>query len=481
MKKRQDRAVDFSEIPPHDTGAELAVLRAVLNSAYADTAPETLDVAAGIVKPDDFYSDANRRIFRALLAIRDAGEPIEVLSLHRRLESAGELEATGGAAYIGEILQEISLPFHAAFYSGIIADKAKLRRAAYVAAGLLAECQAPDATASKVKQLLDAATNELDGCASIRLVGARQWVVDGIAGIETKAEPTIPTGFPALDEKLFGGLRKKNQVVLGARPRVGKTTTAGNLIRNICFRQKIPTIFFSLEMTRQEILKRIVSDVADVYHGKILQPERLCKRDWEQITESSSALYESPFFIDDRCGITLSEILSTIRLGVRKHGVQVVFVDQASLINAELPSQTASKRDEITAVSGRLDHQTFFRYVETIQQRLTYILDDTFDYFTEVSDEPNIDPTIIATIEKEWYFAEMEHVDPLKEAEAAIKLNNARLMSKKEYFARYGQDSEQQAAQMRKEDELFPPPMNPDQPPQITDQRGNDERTNQDR
>ena len=110
--------------------------------------------------------------------------------------------------------------------------------------------------------------------------------------------------------------------------------------------------------------------------------------------------------------------------------------------------------------SGRLDHQTFFRYVETIQQRLTYILDEVFDYFIETNNDPAIIPEQVATFEKEWYFAELEHVDPHKEASAAIKLLNARLLTRKEYFAKYGQDSEQQAAQMRKEDELFPPPMN---------------------
>ena len=114
--------------------------------------------------------------------------------------------------------------------------------------------------------------------------------------------------------------------------------------------------------------------------------------------------------------------------------------------------------------SGRLDHQTFFRYVETIQQRLTYILDAIFDYFTETGDDSTIDPAFIATIEKEWYFAELIHVDPLKEADASIKLVNARLLTRKEYFAKYGQDSEQQAAQMRKEDELFSPLVNPNQP-----------------
>ncbi|MCL2624785.1 MAG: phage portal protein [Planctomycetaceae bacterium] len=105
--------------------------------------------------------------------------------------------------------------------------------------------------------------------------------------------------------------------------------------------------------------------------------------------------------------------------------------------------------------SGRLDHQTFFRYVETIQQRLTYILDAIFDYWAEQDDD--LDPAFIATIETEWYFAEMQHVDPLKEAEAAIKLVFAGLMTKKEYFAKYGQDVEQQVIQMRKEAELFGP------------------------
>ena len=87
--------------------------------------------------------------------------------------------------------------------------------------------------------------------------------------------------------------------------------------------------------------------------------------------------------------------------------------------------------------SGRLDHQTFFRYVETIQQRLIYILDEIFDYFTETSNDPGINPEFVGTIKKEWYFAELQHVDPLKEADASIKLLNARLLTRKEYFAKY--------------------------------------------
>lgn len=350
--KERDKAVDLIEsIPPNNTDAERFILCAVLDPLYAESAPETLDTVAGIVKADDFYSDANRRIFQALLAMRDAGEPIEAISLHNHLEKTSELEAVGGTAYIAEIVTNTALPTHSAHYARIVSDKAKLRRTKSLAASLFQECLSPDADPSRVRQYLDRAKDELDGRESSGMVNSRQWVLDGLFAMDAETEPAISTGFPALDEKLSSGFRRKNQIVIGARPRVGKTTTAGNLIRNICFGQKIPTAFFSLEMSRDEILKRMLADIADVYHGKIVQPKRLCKHDREQIVDVTNDLGECPFFIDDRCGTTLSEMLSKIRLCVRKNGVQIVFIDQASLINAELPSPTASKRDEITAVS----------------------------------------------------------------------------------------------------------------------------------
>lgn len=339
---------DLSQPPPNDTDAE----RGLLGSFLIE--PSIIDRYSPRLSPDDFYSDANRRIFAVLNRLRDDGIPGDVIVLVDRLRSNGEIEAVGGEAAIYEIMSACHTITNADHYAGIIAEKSLRRRLLAETGNLRAAVLQGDSPAvqllSRWQQSLELL---VESTPRKTLFSAADLTTESLSLLDRIEDSPIATGYEHLDETLGGGFRPKSLVVIGARPRGGKTVSVVNLMQNICIGAGVPGVFFSLEMTATEIYYRLLSNESGVYSSKLGPGAairgQLTAYDMGQIIEAGNRLAESPFWIDDRSGASVSEIASTMRLFHRKHGARIFFIDYAGIVNAELPDR--SIREQIGGVA----------------------------------------------------------------------------------------------------------------------------------
>lgn len=326
----------FDDTPPQNLGAERAVLSALLNSAYAETAPETLDTVAAIVNPDDFYNDANRRIFRTMLAMRDAGEPIGALALRDRLEKAGELEAAGGEAYLAEIALETALPTHAAHHARTVVDKAKLRKLRYEILKSLSDTTAAGANASSIVRSLSAALEDGFEPRKTACFSSAEWMLAVSATFSAGSE-TVSSGIDGLDRILCGGFRPGELIIVAARPSVGKTALALGFFLHVAVDCATPTVFYSLEMSEVELGRRAISNRSNVFLSKLRVPEILTRYDSDRIVEAQSAIGDSPAFFRRASGFTLGDVSNDLHRLAERRKIKIAFIDYLGLIGHDDP------------------------------------------------------------------------------------------------------------------------------------------------
>lgn len=342
---------EFSEgdtLPPNDVGAERALLGAFLID------PEIVDSYSPKLEPDDFYFDANRRIFAALAELQNEGIGADIVVLLDKLRNNGELDAVGGEAAIAEIMGACHTTLNADRYAAIIAEKSLRRKLISEAAGIRSEAQQGESPAPlQISRRLQSLERLSESVPRKTLFDAGSLVTETLSLLDRSDEAPISTGYDSVDNMLNGGFRPKNLVVIAARPRGGKTAAAVNLVQNTCLGNRVPTAFFSLEMTASEIAFRIISHESRVFSAKLTPGAairgQLASYDIARIAEAGERLKKSPFWIEEKSGASLSEIVSSMRMLHRKHGVRMFFVDYAGIVDAELPDRPI--REQITRVA----------------------------------------------------------------------------------------------------------------------------------
>jgi len=336
--------------PPRNLEAERAVIGSIL------LLPDTCDDVAMILRPEDFYDDANQRLYTHIRAMHDSGKRIDLTLLHDRLKSAGELELVGGRAYLAELYQSVPTAAHAVYYAQIVRDKATLRSLIYSSTEILRD--AYDESVDP-REMLSQAEQKIFGILDTRgsgeLSNLRDVLQDAMARMNARmtGEQTIggvETGFKDFDE-LTGGLHESELIILAARPSMGKTALALNIAEHVAVNQKVGTLFVSLEMAAIELADRMLCSSAEV-NGQRLRNGTISNDDRSKLVEKAAEMSQAPLYIDDSPSRTMTEISAAARRLKRKDGLGLIIIDYLQLIEPD--SSKDPRQEQVAKIARRL-------------------------------------------------------------------------------------------------------------------------------
>ncbi|MBI5793882.1 replicative DNA helicase [Candidatus Uhrbacteria bacterium] len=341
-------------IPPHNLEAEQSLLGCLLIDRDA-----IIKVADG-VHGDDFYREAHQKIFEAILQLFERHDPIDILSVGNRLEEQGLTSRVGGRAYLVELSNTVPTSAHVVHYGEIVQKKATLRRLLTAATEITQIGFDED---EDVEMSIDAAERALFNVSekynkqtfvSIRSVLHEAFDrIDELHKGQGKLRG-LTTGFRELDN-LLAGLQKSDLVILAARPSVGKTSLALDIARQIGVEAKIPVGFFSLEMSKEQLVDRMICAQANVDLWK-LRTGRLSDQDddFPRIGHALGELSEAPIFIDDSATLNVMQLRTKARRLKTEHGLGIIVVDYLQLMEGRSRKGSDNRVQEVSEISRGL-------------------------------------------------------------------------------------------------------------------------------
>ena len=335
---------------PHDADAEQAVLSSILMDK--DAAAEAFE----LLKTDDFYSPENREVFRAALQLYTKGDPIDVVTVKNQLEENGVFAEIGGVETLANIAAAVGSSVNVKSYAKIVEEKSVLRRLIKLS-GELSEISYKGA--DDINVILDKAEKGIfevmqnrntDSFASIMDVTYNTF--SNIEKIYNSNEKItgISTGFTDFDAKT-AGLQKSDLILIAARPSMGKTAFVLNVAQYAAVRDHVPVAIFSLEMSKEQLVNRMLCAEALVDAQKVRTGE-LNSDDWSKLVESMGVLSEAPIYIDDTPGITAMEIRAKCRRLKIEKGLGLVVIDYLQLMSGS--GRSDSRQQEISEISRSL-------------------------------------------------------------------------------------------------------------------------------
>ena len=335
---------------PQNLDAERSVLGAILLDNHA------LNTAIEKLKPEDFFSDQHRRIFNYMIQLGEAQQAIDLVTLSDQLRRKGELEAAGGAAYLAQLVDGVPRVSNLEHYARIIKEKSLLRSLIYATHSI--QQTALDAE-EDADALLDRAESSIFQIAEDRirtgLVSMKDVVHDNMERLERvitegKRITGLATNYAQLDS-LTSGLQPSELIILAARPSVGKTALALNIAENAALHQQAPVAIFSLEMSKESLLMRLLASQARVDAHRF-RTGHLRREDWQEMTTALAQLAVSPLWIDDSGSATVTEIGAKARRLKRDRGLSLVIVDYLQLIAAR--GRFSNRNEEVSSITRGL-------------------------------------------------------------------------------------------------------------------------------
>lgn len=338
------------KIPPHDEDAEQSLLGAVLLDKDA-----LIDVAE-VVRPIFFYRDSHRVIFTAMLTLFEKHEPVDLVTLTSEIKKSGKLKDVGGRSYLSELLNVVPTSAHAKKYGKIITDN-YVKRMLIKAAADMTENAFKDQ--GEARRILDEAEQEIFSIAQLHT--RRDFIpikdilaasFDRLDELHKKAGGLrgVPTGFTDLDNKL-AGMQESNLLIMAARPGQGKTALSLNIAQHATIAHKLPVAFFSLEMSKEEMVDRLLVSQADIDAWK-LKTGRLNDDDFTRLSEAMGQLADAKLYIDDTPGLNIMEMRTKARRIQVEQGVKLIIVDYLQLIDGG--RRFDSRVQEVSFVSQSL-------------------------------------------------------------------------------------------------------------------------------
>jgi replicative DNA helicase len=335
---------------PHSADAERTVLGAVLvdNAAF--------NSAAEILTRDDFYRESHRRIFEAMAALAERNEEIDLVTLRDELVRVSALEAVGGAAYLGSLIDGLPRLINVEPWSRIIKEKAVLRNLIHASNRIAQSCYEAEEDAAII---LDRAEKSIFDIADRRIrqgfVALKEIVKESFRTIDQLSQSKdvvtgLPTGFVDLDERT-SGLQKGDLIIVAARPAMGKTSLCLNIAQNASQRTGETVGIFSLEMSKQQLVLRMLCADARVDAHK-LRTGNLGEKDWARLAKAYADLSASKIFIDDSATVTPLEMRAKCRRLKAEHGLALVVVDYLQLVSGG--GRVENRQQEISSISRSL-------------------------------------------------------------------------------------------------------------------------------
>lgn len=341
-------------IPPQNIDAERSVLGAILLDKDA------IIKVIEIVKPEDFYEFKHETIYSAMLELFDKRKPIDIITLSEILETLEKLKEIGGSSYLAEIVNSTPSASNIVYYAQIVRDKAVLRRLIASSGNINQLGYDEDAdisdTLDKAEQLLFAVSQKF---MKEKFIAVKDVLTDAFDRIDKihkdkdkGAIRGVPSGFRDLDN-LTAGFQNSDLIILAARPSMGKTSFALNLAEHAAIEEKIPTGIFSLEMSKEQLVDRLLASQAGVDSWK-LRTGNLADEDFPKIGYAMGVLSEAPLFIDDTPSANVMEIRAKARRLEMEHGLGLVIIDYLQLMEGRARSGEANRVQEISEISRSL-------------------------------------------------------------------------------------------------------------------------------
>lgn len=337
-------------LPPQNLEGEMSVLGGVLIEN------EALHKALELLRSEDFYRESHRKIFETLIELSQKGEPADLVTLTAALQQRGDLEAVGGSSYLATLVDFVPTAANISYYCKLVKEKSVARHLISVAT----EIATRGYEGGEMEKTLDWAEKSIFEIASMKTrpsyFSTREIMKDTFKTIEKLYDRKelvtgVPTGFTDLDH-MTAGLQSGDLLIVAGRPSMGKTAFALNLVEHagVHAANPVPTIIFSLEMGKEQLVQRLLCSVAKVDASR-LRTGHLGESDWPKLTHGAGLLSEAPIYIDDTPGISILELRAKCRRLKADKGLGLVMIDYLQLMSGH---NAESRQQEISEISRSL-------------------------------------------------------------------------------------------------------------------------------
>ncbi len=337
-------------VPPQSKEAE----QSVLGSMIIDR--EAIFSAAELLTENDFYSTAHKKIFSGVISLSEKGEPVDLVTLSEELQRDQCLDAIGGRSYLVTLANAVPTAANVQYHSQIVREKSILRSLIQTATGIVSRSfDAPH----DVDEFLDEAEQMIFEIGKRgkqqNFASLKEVLVDAFDRIEKlfdekKGVTGVSTGFADMD-KLTSGLQASDLIVIAARPSMGKTTLALNMTQQIAVKEKRPTAFFSMEMSKEQLAQRLLCAESQV-DAQNMRRGFLSQDEWHKLTRAVGPLSDSPLYIDDSASLSVMEVRAKARRLKAEKGLEAIFVDYLQLMRGF--SRSESRQQELSEISRAL-------------------------------------------------------------------------------------------------------------------------------
>jgi replicative DNA helicase len=344
--------VDLSsrKLPPQNMEAEQSVLGGVLIEN------EAVNKVMEILDGDDFYRDAHRKIFNALITLSERDEPADLITLTNELRKTNQLDSVGGASYVVSLIDSVPTAANIEYYAKIVKEKAILRKLIETSTNIITQSYEDR---GDVESFLDEAERAIFEISERRVkpsfYSIRDIVKESFKTIERLFEKKefvtgVPSGFKELD-RLTAGFHASDLIIVAGRPSMGKTALCLNLAQFAAIEKRIPVAIFSLEMSKEQLVIRVLCSEAQV-EGTRLRTGFLTESDWPKLTLAAGNVSDAPIFIDDTAAISVLELRAKARRLKGEHGLGMLIIDYLQLMKGR--TRVESRQQEISEISRSL-------------------------------------------------------------------------------------------------------------------------------
>ncbi|MDA0835709.1 MAG: replicative DNA helicase [Planctomycetota bacterium] len=341
----------FDKQPPSNLEAERGVIGSML------LLNDTIDEVTELITPEQFYSDNNRKLYEAILSLHEAGvRGIDALTLKEELDRKNELDDIGGVSYVMQVLESVPHAAHARYYASIIRDKAIQRNLIRVCTEILRDSYtSSEETSNLLEKAEQGIFRILESRENNEKFAIRDILMDAFDRLNERwakgdAISGLPSGFADMDA-LTNGFQGSELIILAARPSMGKTAFVCNLAESAARESQQGVILFSLEQSKLELAERFLCIRSGV-NGHSLRSGELDEDDRLRLLEASQELSETPLFIDDQPGRTISQIAAICRRMKRRHPIGLIIIDYLQLIEPE--DKRLPREQQIAQITRRL-------------------------------------------------------------------------------------------------------------------------------
>jgi len=345
-----DLDLSSHKLPPQNMEAEQSVLGGILIEN------EAINKVMEIVTTDDFYRDAHRKIFYALINLSERDEPADLITLTNELRRMDQLDSVGGASYLASLIDSVPTAANIEYYARIVKEKAILRRLIQTSTEIITQSYEDRAD---VENFLDDAERAIFQISEHRVkpsfYSIRDIVKESFKTIEKLYERKelitgVPSGFKELD-RMTAGFQPSDLIIVAGRPSMGKTALCLNVAQYAAIEKRIPVAIFSLEMSKEQLVIRMLCSEARV-EGTRLRTGFLTESDWPRLTLAAGNLSDAPILIDDSPALSVLELRAKARRLRAEHGLSMLIIDYLQLMRGR--ARAESRQQEISEISRSL-------------------------------------------------------------------------------------------------------------------------------